>query len=281
MTLNELIEEVKKQCSTHEELDDLIQGLEHNPGVYQAKRLASKNFQNIKLSKELYKILLKEADGEIGSLASIAESIAAEDGLNDKEWAKAICSEIINTPMDYYDGISIARLLIALGDSESAQMVFQKALDTADDFYELLNICKMYIHGKDEYQWEDFNFLNLNDDAKARVFIEKAIKVADTPIHLQQLANIVGREKNALSERGLNDKSWAKIIFKSSYDMKNDFYDLKQLAELLIDAEVVDLGNVDDENWIKEIYKKGLDLGDSSDKKELKKSMKSRDIKLK
>ena len=63
--------------------------------------------------------------------------------------------------------------------------------------------------------------------------------------------------------------------------MNNDFYDFKQLAELLIDDNIIDISNTDDEAWIKEIYKKALDAGDASDKKDLRKAMKDRGIKLK
>lgn len=283
MSLEAVVEKIKSTYKSHEDFDNIVDNLSNNFCVERwAKRLCDDDFGNNKeLSKELYKILLNEAEGEITNLASVAEQIANEDGLNDKEWAKAICNEIMNSPIDYYGGESLSGLLIALGDSKSAELVFQKALDAADDVDSLLDICKMYIHGKDEYRWENFTFLNLNDDEKAREFIEKAIKIASTSNELQQIAHIVGREADIQGTRGLNDKSWAKEIFKSSYEKENCFYDLKQLAELLIDDEIVDSSNTDDVNWIKEICTKGLDIGDADDKKDLKKLMKSRSIKLK
>lgn len=284
MEIEEIINETKKIYKEHDDLEDMIEDLTDLPNSHTswAHKLATEDYgNNTSISKELYQFVIKNAEGDISILSDTAENIAKEDGLNEKEWAKEICKELMLSDADYNENMEIARLLESLGDSNSAQTTFNKALEQANDFYNLFDICKMYVHGADEYAWKDFSFLTLNDDDLARIYLQKTIDIADCANELQQIADIIGREKDAIGKRGLNDKAWAREILKVSYEMNNDFYNFKQLAELLIDDDIVDMGNTDDENWIKEIYKKGLDVGDASDKKDLRKAMKDRGIKLK
>lgn len=285
MKIEEIIKEIKKTYKDHEDLEDMIEDLTDLPNSHTswAHKLATEDYgNNTSISKDLYQFVIENAEeGDITLLSDTAANIAKEDGLNDKEWAKEICKKLMKPDADYNENMEIARSLESIGDSNLAQTTFNKGLEQANDFYDLFNICKMYVHGADEYAWKDFSFLTLNDDDLARIFLQKTIDIADCANELQQIAHIVGREKDAIGKRGLNDKAWAREIFKVSYEMNNDYYDFKQLAELLIDNNIVDMGNTDDENWIKEIYKKGLDVGDASDKKDLRKAMKDRGIKLK
>jgi len=250
-------------------LIEVIYAVDHINDKEWAKRLVDKA-----------KNLANERD-----LIVLAKLVADEDCLNDKVLALEIVKGI--SPSDYYGGMDLAGFFQSIDDVDSAEKIFKESLVLANDVISLLQICEMYLNGKDYFQSRDFSFLTLNDDSLAREYIKKAIAVSENSIDLQQIGTIVGREENKFGkDRGLNDKEWAKELLKKSYEMEkndreNNCWRLQILAEILIDNTIINLDESNDALWINEIYKKALDLGDAAEKKDLKKSMKERNVKLK
>jgi len=174
LSLSEVLEQIKSTYPDSEELETIVEDLTANSYIdYWAKKLCEEEFgHNKTLAKKLFKIALKEADGD--ELLSIANGIADSDGYDDKQWAKIIYQEVENNVNDLekYTGLidSIKSYLEDIDWAKEITLKAFKVLKESDDKLEFASDVSYMVY-LIEYIYDE---RLLHDSHKAKEVFEYA-----------------------------------------------------------------------------------------------------------
>jgi len=196
----------------------------------------------------------KEADDSF-DYRHLADSIADENYLGDKEWARKLYKKAEDLAKDSGDYKYLANSIADeryLGDEELARKLYKQAEDLAEN-------CDAYKYLANSIADED----SLGDKDWAREVYKKAEDLAE------DFWDYVGLAGYVTAENKLGDKEWARKLYKKAEDLAKDSGDYLFLADSI--ADEYSLG---DKDWAREVYKKAEDLAEnSSDYRDLAESI--------
>jgi hypothetical protein len=175
---------------------------------------------------------------------SLADSVANEYYLGDKDWARILYKKAENIAegrSDYSDLANSVADEDYLGDKDWARILYKKAEDLAEGYLDYKNLANSVAD-------EDY----LGDKDWAQILYKKAEDIAEDYSDYSDLADYVARELY------LGDKDWARILYKKAEDLAEGFSDYRGIAYSVADEDY--LG---DKDWARILYKKALESGDS------------------
>ena len=203
---------------------------------------------NKEWAKKLYQKAIDCAT-DFRDMLSVVDSVADEDGLNDKGLAKKYYQQASDRADESVEFRVLGESILEnLGDKEWAKEIFQKALDTKafdaseefSDHYDL----GVAVANSDGF----------NDKAWAREIFQKALDKAEDFDDHHSLGVAVA------DEDCLNDKKWAREIFQSALIKAEDADDHCKLGE-----DIARQDSLDDKEWAKEVFQKALDKAEDFD----------------
>jgi len=227
MKLKDIIKELKKTYSDHDDLDEMISDLDGGGYFdYWADKLSTENFgNNIKLATCLYKIQEESCESS-SDYCSLGKSVINHDGLGDNEWAKALFKKAEEIAEDSDDFRCLAEAVLTeegLSDQEWAKVLFKKAEKVAVDSADLRGLAEAVLTEE-----------GLSDNDWAKSLYEKAIELACSYSELGDVANSI--------VWSLTDKEWAKKVYQKAIDLCEDN---DERNNIIINVKDV----LEDESW--------------------------------
>jgi hypothetical protein len=221
-------------------------------------------------AKDLYKKAQKLAE-DCSEFSELASSIANKDYLGDKIWAKELFEIAKKSANDSSDLRQIADYVADndyLGDKDWARAIYKNAEDIAENFNDYENLSKSvsYDHTLNDKKWGEKIYngalekvqssddylsagiwtfqRNPKDKDIVKKYFHKAIDIADNKWEIKGIADII------MDEDLLNDKDWARKLYKDILDNPDDWFDSGNYCEI---ANTI-ADSFGDKKWAIEIF---------------------------
>ncbi|TKI68512.1 hypothetical protein FCU45_10900 [Sulfurimonas crateris] len=212
-----------------------------------AKVIASKDsYNDEKWARDIYKVALQKNEN-LNQLTRIAGSIASSRYINDKKWAKEIYESaflgITNSSEEEYHKVFLYSELAksvaleeTLNDKEWAKKIYETAINLVPE--------EDGMHGVLQTRMAEISLVNAKD------ICEDLLKRA------KYLFDYINAAERIISEETLNDREWAKDVYKQALLRVDDIRGYISLANSVSDY-------LNDEKFLIEIYELAVKKSDS------------------
>jgi len=222
LTLDEIIKKIKVEFANHEDLNEIITDLSEGDYIdHWASNFLDENFgNNQELSVALFKIAEARCS-EYGEFNFLGATIASENGLNDKKWAKELFEKSISLIKNKLDLVSIADNIASengLNDKKWSHKLYEEIENNMSDLSHYNNLIVSLNRDQKDYKWA---IKIINDAIEKIKNKDNFLEFTDTSEEVLKFIDYV------CDENLLNDKEIAKEIF----DMNKEYTDITSLLE--------------------------------------------------
>ncbi len=206
MNLKVIINELKLQYQEHEDLEDMLNDLSANDYIdHWASKLCEDEFNNnTNLARNLFEIQETKCD-DADSFISLAETVADDEKLNDKDWAKKLLDSAYSKVESLDELKSLANAYLNILDDKNKAITLYKA--TQEKLAELADYNSLIEDINNELQdkkWAEDIINSAVDNLKNA---DDMFEFAGYSSTITQLGQFIGGEDY------LNNKEKAKEIF--------------------------------------------------------------------
>ena len=204
LSLDEVIEKIKKEYAGHEDLDEILTDLSDEDYFdHWANKMCDADFPaNLEIAKNLYALQEKKCESSRDYL-SLAEDIANSDGLHDLEWAKKLFAKAIVYADGAEETINVAdAILRTLEDKEWAMKLYIASEKKINGLGEYNSLIGSVLSELDDKEWAK----KLAQEAAEKLTgADDMIEFAGYASNILELAKFIAED--------LGDKEVTKEIF--------------------------------------------------------------------